>query len=337
MLKISVGWSAAGLLTAVGVAFGQPDAARTANPAFEVASVKPSPPLDVMAVLEGKAHVGTTVDKARVDIGSVSLLGLVCQAFQLKPYQLAGLPDWAATTRFDIAAKLPEGASRNQVPEMLQSLLVERFKLATHHEKKEQSVYALVVAKNGPKLKEAPPGPDETPGADSNLSPASAAGAAAGKEEVVIGVGDQEVRVKPAGKGALSVNITETGPVQVSFDKNGSIHEEFEGMTMHGLAAALSEYLDRPVVDLTEIQGRFQVSLQVPFADTLNAAGRLGIPVPIEAPAANIANLPAGSAPDPSGSSLFTSVQQLGLKLESRKLPYDLLVIDHLEKSPTEN
>lgn len=61
-----------------------------------------------------------------------------------------------AGTRFDILAKMPKGATREQVPEVLQVLLAERFKLALRREPREQQVYALVPSKDDPKLKETP-------------------------------------------------------------------------------------------------------------------------------------------------------------------------------------
>ena len=64
------------------------------------------------------------------------------------------------TDRFDIAARLPEGATKDDVPEMLRALLVERFKLAAHREKSEQPVLGLVVGKGGPKLKESTETPE---------------------------------------------------------------------------------------------------------------------------------------------------------------------------------
>src|SRR5215831_5458035 len=75
--------------------------------AFEVASIKPSAPLDMPAVRDGRAHIGTKIDAARVDRGTVSLLRLICAAYQVKPYQVKG-PDWLATTTFDIQAKIPD-------------------------------------------------------------------------------------------------------------------------------------------------------------------------------------------------------------------------------------
>jgi uncharacterized protein (TIGR03435 family) len=60
-------------------------------------------------------------------------------------------PDWLETFKFDVQAKVPEGRSRNQMPEMLQALLVTGFKLAAHRASREFPVYALVVGKNGSK------------------------------------------------------------------------------------------------------------------------------------------------------------------------------------------
>ena len=139
----------AGLVLAAGAALGQTP---VAGPAFEVASVKPAGPLDAGQLRSGQRHVGMSIDAARVDIGSLSLADLIRIAYRVKPNQISG-PDWMASERFDVLAKLPEGASRDQVPEMLQALLAERFKLAVHREVKEVGVSSLVVAKGGPKFK----------------------------------------------------------------------------------------------------------------------------------------------------------------------------------------
>ena len=318
---------------AAAAAFGQTGApTKGVALQFEVASIKPSGPLDTAAIVAGKAHIGTKVDNARVDIGSASLLQLICQAYKVKPYEVTGMPDWAATTRFDIMAKLPDGASADQVPEMLQSLLADRFKLAVHHDKKDQSVYALIEGKGGPKLKEVPPDPPPpTAAPGSAQSPAAPA-----KGEIVIGSGDQQVRLQRSG-GGMTMSTKDTGPVHVSMD-NGNIRMDFEKMTMDMLASTLSQYLDHPVVNQTELKGAYQVSLQLAMADAMNMAGKLGMPVGMAGPPPGARNgLPGEGVPDPSGSSLFASVQQLGLKLENRKLPYDYLVVDHLEKTPTEN
>jgi uncharacterized protein (TIGR03435 family) len=86
--------------------------------AFEVATIKPSAPLDMAAMRAGTAHVGTRIDSARVDIGTASLFRLICTAYRLKPYQVTG-PEWMKTTTYDIQAKIPDGGTTDRVPEML--------------------------------------------------------------------------------------------------------------------------------------------------------------------------------------------------------------------------
>src|SRR5579871_4621693 len=99
----------------------------SAAPAFEVASIKPSPPLDPSKLIAGTMHIGVSIDSARVDIGSTSLADLIRIAYRVKPYQVSG-PDWMKAQRFDIMAKIPDGVSKDMVPEMLQGLLADRFK-----------------------------------------------------------------------------------------------------------------------------------------------------------------------------------------------------------------
>jgi uncharacterized protein (TIGR03435 family) len=321
------------LLGLTGAAFAQ----ATGGPSFEVASIKPSGPLDPAAILSGKTHIGMSVDNFRVDIGSTSLLQLICLAYKLKPYEITGIPDWAATERFDILAKLPEGASKDQVPDMLRALLAERFKLAVHRDKRDQPVYALVVAKNGPKLKEAPQEPAAAPEASASTEARPPA-----KGEFVFGSGDQQVSVKAAGRGSMTLTTKESGPVRIAMD-NGVINMEFERMTMDLLAGTLSQYLDHPVVDETGLKGVYQASLHLSMEDAMKAAGKLGVSTGMMPMAGTPVTRPGNPTPalvnasDPAGGSLFSSVEQLGLKLESRKQPYEFLVIDHLEKTPAEN
>ncbi len=344
---------AAGALAVAAAAFAQTAAAPLA---FEVASIKAAPPLDMMAIASGKAHIGMSVDKARVDIGSMPLMQLVCLAYKVKPYQIAGNPDWMTAglnaPRFDILAKMPEGADKDQVPEMLQTLLAERFKLTLHHEKRDTPVYALVVGKGGPKLKEAPPDVPPAPvAADTPPAPGSSTSgpsdssasssskpAAPAKGEMSFGSGDNKVTMKQS-NGGMVINSKETGPMRMMPGENGSWRLEGEKMTMEMLTTMLSQYLDRPVVDLTELKGKYQVALELSMDTLMAVARKAGMNM-------GMAGMPGGggksaspadAATDPTGSSLFTSVQQLGLKLDPRKLPYDYIVIDHAEKAPTEN
>jgi uncharacterized protein (TIGR03435 family) len=88
---------------------------------------------------------------------------------------------------------------------------------------------------------------------------------------------------------------------------------------------------------MTELKGNYQVALDLAMGDLQNVARRAGI-AGVEAPLASggAGGLPSDAASDPSGS-VFKSVQQLGLKLEPRKAPLDQIVVDHVEKMPTEN
>jgi uncharacterized protein (TIGR03435 family) len=302
-------------------AFGQ---APAAAPAFEVASVKPSGPLNPELIKSGKMPIGLKIDAARVDIGSLSLADLIRMAYRVKQYQISG-PDWMSTERFDVHAKLPDGASSEQVPEMLQALLAERFKLTIHRESKEHSMYALIVGKNGSKLKESLP--DDPPSGDA--SPAAP------------GAGTGQVRLSGniEGKGGVTVSGGPNGTMRMSMGPEGTMRMETSKMTLAQLAEVLSRFVDRPVVDMTELKGNYQVTLELSMDVLRNVARSAGVTIPAQPSAGGDAGKsPADAASDPSGSSsIFASVQQMGLKLEARKAPIDLIVVDHLEKTPTEN
>ena len=92
------------------------------------------------------------------DAGSVSYLGdplriLLMMAFDVKRDQIVG-PGWIDDECYEVSAKIPQGASKDQVPGMLRALFEERLKLAAHKDSRTQQIYALVVDKDGPKMKE---------------------------------------------------------------------------------------------------------------------------------------------------------------------------------------
>ena len=136
-------------LTSYG-AFGQPAAAPLA---FEVASVKPNK--------SGERGSSTHYRDGEIVLRNVSLKQFIELVYEVKDYSLSG-PDWLGSERFDIAAKFAPGTPREQVLRMAQALLAERFKLAVHRESKVLLAYALVAAKNGPKLREVEAGGSDT-------------------------------------------------------------------------------------------------------------------------------------------------------------------------------
>jgi uncharacterized protein (TIGR03435 family) len=301
------------------------------SPAFEVASIKPSPPIDVNAIMSGKMHVGMKTDAARVDIGFLSLADLIRIAYNVKPYQISG-PDWMGAQRFDIQAKIPEGASADQVPQMLQALLADRFKLTLHRDNTEHGIYALVVGKGGPKLKESPPDP---PAPDTPVEPPKGA--------ITIGTGSDQVSISgnPQSGQGMVISSAQTGKMHMTMSQEGTMQLALDKMTMPALADSLTAFVDRPVIDMTGLKGNYQVALDLSMADLMTVARSSGLSLP------GMANMPAIAGPgpgklgdaasDPSGSAIFSAVERLGLKLEPQKQPMERLIVDHLEKMPTEN
>jgi len=339
--RISMGLIlAVGLLLAAGAIFGQ---TTTSNPAFEVATVKPSPPLDMTKLAEqvkaGKMpRFGPHVNASQAEYTYMSLKDLIANAYAVKDYQVSG-PAWLATDRFDIVAKLPDGASKDDAPKMLQALLAERFKLAAHRDTQEHPVYALLVGKDGPKLKE------------------STATAEPIDESVPLKPGETQmdgpngpIRTTRNTDGSTTINMGSKGKMTIRVDGQAqTMHMESSMVTMSGFADMLTKLTQmgggggRQVVDMTDIKGNYQVALDISLADLMAiaraAAQEAGISMPMPpASGGGENNSPASAASEPSGgSSIFASVQKLGLKLEKRKAAVEQLVIDHVEKAPTED
>jgi uncharacterized protein (TIGR03435 family) len=279
------------------------------GPAFEVATIKPAPQITAAMAAAGQLHVGMKVDSARVDIGYTSLAELIRYAFEVKLHQISG-PEWMSDQRWDVLAKIPDGAPASQVPQMLQALLAERFGMKVHRESKEMRVYGLEVAKGGPKLKESPPEQAPDPGGvRSEDKPLQVVASRDNMSSVTSGAGH---------------GITKT-----EMRADGSMHLESSKMTLAMLCEALSFYLDRPVVDLTQLTGNYVVELEFSGADIRFAYAKAG--------AAAYGPAATDGASEPVGASLITSVQKLGLKLEAQQAPIETIVVDHLERNPREN
>jgi uncharacterized protein (TIGR03435 family) len=132
------------LLACGSVAFAQQPPPK---PVFEVASVKAADP-----ELADSLFAGMSADPSFVTYRNITLRDAIRGAYKVRDFQIVG-PDWMSTAHFDIGAKLPPGGTTEQIPEMFQALLEERFKLTWRREPKEMQVYALVTAKEGAKLK----------------------------------------------------------------------------------------------------------------------------------------------------------------------------------------
>jgi uncharacterized protein (TIGR03435 family) len=283
------------LVFACAIAFGQ----ATPSLTFEVASVKPSAPgWEKGGVYFGPARGGPgTPDPGQITWSYPTLKTLLMTAYDVKAYQING-PAWLDTERYDIVAKVPAGATNEQVRVMWQNLLAERFGVKLHHEPKEFRVEELVIAKGGPKLTETawdraaplPPGPPKSKGGEL-LSPGAV------------------VTIFP-------------GP-------NAKAHMVAKAQPMSKLTDMLGNDLRRPVLDRTGLTGLYDFNLDY----TIDLSGFLpppGAPAPAAAPSGN-------NASDPGQDFAAVVQQQLGLKLVAAKANLDVLVIDQAEKVPTAN
>jgi uncharacterized protein (TIGR03435 family) len=303
-----------------------------ATPAFEVASIKAAQPVNPIEVMHGNVLVGMKMDGVRVDIANLTLMDLIRMAYEVKPYQMAASERVKGGERWDIQAKLPEGATAAQIPAMLQALLAERFKLAAHRETREHPVYALVVGKSGAKMKEADP-----PNAGTETGEKSP------HEAMMAGHGRAAGVHVNGGAMSLFLSNEDLGQVRLSPSPSGAgMRLEAKAASMRALADILSRMLDRPVVDKTELKGKYEVAVDLTQENMRTMAATAGFAMPRMGPGGMgpEGDMHGGgdsaTASEPAAT-LFQSVQQLGLRLEARKAPMEMIVVDHVDNSPTEN
>jgi uncharacterized protein (TIGR03435 family) len=278
------------------------------NPkSFEAASVKPSPPFEPgNASMVGCSGGPGTGSPGLYTCHWATFQGLVIEAFGVNPLQIPYSAPRDHLT-YDIAAKVPAGATREEFRLMLQSLLAERFKLAYHFEKKETDVYELTVAKGGSKLKES----QSPPPAVDNADPSK--------------VSRNQER---DGYGFLPPSPTLHGTVMTS--NSGVAHFVRRDATTTQMAHALSLKfaLGLPVTDRTGLTGKYDFTLNF----SLDSIGR-----PEDATPARARKKAGTPEVMPYAPPLLEILQsQLGLKLEKRRGSMDIFVIDHIEKTPVE-
>ena len=308
----------AGLLTAVGLWAQAPTE-------FEVASIKPAAPMGLGRMMIGVRGGPGTPSPGQMNFNNVSLAKLIELAYDVKDYQISG-PDWMSSARFDISAKVPAGTTKAQSKVMLQNLLADRFKLVLHHSTKESSIYALLVAKGGPKLKES--------AKESTDAVAISQPGGQGMEGPGRGMMGKDGRPQlPPGTPKGTPMIIGEGQM---IAPGGKIRMISNGATIGRFLDVLANQLDRPVTDMTGLSGTYDITLDFavdPSIMQAKMAAMGGGPPP-----AGMAP-PEGAAQDPTGgATLFSALtEQLGLRLEARKGPVDLLVIDNVQKTPTEN
>jgi uncharacterized protein (TIGR03435 family) len=229
--------------------------------AFDAASVK------VDAGSEGMARGRQIVTPSPNGISmiNVPLKAVIQWAYHLQPVQITG-PGWLDADRYDVVAKAAAAAPEEQLQQMMQTLLAQRFKLAVHRETKEMQAYVVTVAKTGLKIKE------------------SAAS-------------EGDMTIQPSGEAAATI----------------------QRATVSHLADMLSVPLQAPVIDMTGLTGHYDFRIDLSsFLVNLDRDHPMGINdvIPIFIKAAQ---------------------QQLGVKIDQKKMPVEMLVVDHAEKVPVEN
>jgi uncharacterized protein (TIGR03435 family) len=245
-----------------------PRMAANANPAFEVATIKPSDP----------ARPGQIVTLRGVEVitTNTTVRDLINLAYWLHPKQVTGGPAWVEAEKYDMAGKpdAPGQPNVDQMKMMIQKLLADRFQLKFHFEKRDLSAYAVRITKTGARIIKSQDDPKGYP-------------------------------AWYFGRAAAGMTLT------------------FRNSPMSQVIAILQNFLDKPVVDQSDLSERYDFT--VTFTPDAAQAARLG-------------GLPAPAAENPDAApDVFAAFQQqLGLKLESSKAPVEVMVIDKVER-PSEN
>lgn len=263
------------------------------EPAFDVASIRPTPSDSTETSDIRPTPFG------RLTATNSSGRSLILRAYGLVDTQLIGAPAWLNNERFDIDARttaLPGGS--DALMPLLRSLIVERFKLSAHQEHRELQAYALTFARRDRQLGSLIRATQTDCTKPTTLT----------QDEVRASVRDGW---PPCGMQYV-VGFVTTGPN----GNNRKMRVRRSGITMPSLATGLQPIVERPVIDRTGLEGRFDVEYSyAPQPPTPGAESAFGP----DAPAITVA-----------------LEEQLGLKLESRRMNVPVLVIDSIER-PSEN
>ncbi len=244
------------------------------DPNFEVASVRPSNPDE--GFIDSVTPSLNVSGEHNLTFVHITLRDLIMLAYNVGAPQVQGprflnaSPDSPAD-RFDIVARVPAGATKEQIPLMLRALLAERFHLTMHRENKAGQIYALETGKGAVKMKQSPEG-------------------ATGAARCVRSFAERE-------GATLAAECT---------------HMTGADIAQQAMALAPGYFRDTPVVDMTGLKDTYDFKIEW----ITNAEAR------------------AGS----DGPTMIDAIQnQLGLKLERRRQEIEMLVIDRLDRTPTEN
>jgi uncharacterized protein (TIGR03435 family) len=257
-----------------GLLFAQTPAAKHE---FEAASVKPLVDTSLADLLRTN-YRAVTISDSRVDLRGQTLPELIARAWSVPGDRVTKIPESVLGLFFDVSARIPSGVSKGAVPEMLQALLIERFRLAAHTDEEVRPMYVMTVSKT-----------------TSKLQPSTADGP--GKCVV-----EGEHRM------CRAMTMAEFASTLSSI---GQIGRAAANSPAPNAAQIMEWIIDRPVEDKTGLEGKFD------FPFDYNRVGKQ----PADTPPVRVAD----------------AVAALGLKLDSVKQSVRTVVVEHVEKSPTEN
>jgi uncharacterized protein (TIGR03435 family) len=291
---------------------------------FDVASVKPAIVPDGVNVVGERMTTrkgsGVTIprnsggpgtdDPGRIHYPLISLKALLVRAWD-SYFEIVG-PGWLDTQIVQVDATMPPDSTKAQFQEMLRNLITDRFQLKHHTETKQITGYALMVTKNGPKMKES---------ADQN-------GGAPARPPRATQRGPDGFMIIPPSTGPMLMFQSELG------DKARLVAQQ---QTMQDLARELGMVLRTTATDGTGLNAKYDFTLT--FAGGFGRGGPVYASPPRPEPPSGgtvpVAGQPDAAEPLPD---IFSAVQsQLGLKLEQKKVPVEVFVVDHMEKTPTGN
>jgi uncharacterized protein (TIGR03435 family) len=290
------------------------------QPAFDAVSVKA---INLAAhPTFGNSGGPGTKDPGRVHLCCVSMVSLLMRAYDLQIDQVSG-PSWIMDNMgpnlYQIDATMPPDTTKAQFQLMMRTLLADRFHVEVHHETRNFPGYDLAVAKDGPKLKESTPDPNAViPG-----TPQKPKRGADGS--VVFPPGPQ--MMTSLGRGMVRVQAQEK-PIADLIGGMGSLIAQSMGADPTDFSSRKAR-----VTDKTGLTGKYDFT----FEFACEGCRGLGANLPIFAGRAD-----PPPATDPSESTLptiFNALEkQLGLRLEkTRDIPLDVIVVDRVDKVPTQN
>jgi uncharacterized protein (TIGR03435 family) len=320
------------LLFATTVLFAiAPQFAQTpAKPSFDVVSIKPTAP--------GQRGGGGGVRGDKYTVSNITLKLLVQTAYQrpstggpVAQLQMIGAPPWMDSDRYDVQATADCSSgpvSREQLQLMVRSLVEERFQLKAHMETRELAIYNLVVAKDGPKIKRSE---DQTPVTQTQVQPPQLCAPLPPPPT------NPPIPLIPPGQRGSPFDPASPAPrgFMGGMFSQSMIMLRGSAVTLTSMIGMMQQQVGRPVIDKTELKGLYDFTLRFSPENLTSPLGALAPPPPPP---------PPGGAPPAPGTapaseplpSIFTALQEIGLRLEPTKGPVEVLVIDSVQK-PTEN